>query len=92
MIILGDYGFLQIIPSFLKKKYLEKELNDYEREDILKEFSNKIKKIIEFIDFLPRQLNPQRQKKKTNFLTYCLFNEFQRFEEIEQTKMLILTS
>jgi hypothetical protein len=95
-IILGDYNFLQTTPAFLKKKYLEKELNDHEREDILREFSNKIKKIIEFIDFLPQHLNPtgknQRQQKEVNFLTFCLFNEFQSFAEIKKTKQLILSS
>ncbi|CAH1758685.1 3479_t:CDS:2 [Entrophospora sp. SA101] len=94
-IILGDYGFLQITPQFLKKEHLEKELSSHEREDILREFSDKIKKVIEFIDFLPRHLNPtgknQYQQKEVNFLTFCLFNEFQSFGEIEQTKQLILT-
>ena len=94
MIILGDYNFLQITPNFLKKEYLDKELNSLEH-NILKEFSDKIKKIIEFIDFLPLNLNPAGQKesqqKKVNFLIYCLFNEFQSFAEIERTKQLILT-
>ena len=94
MIILGDYNFLQITPNFLKKEYLDKELNSLEH-NILKEFSDKIKKIIEFIDFLPLNLNPTGQKesqqKKVNFLIYCLFNEFQSFAEIERTKRLILT-
>ena len=99
MIILGDYNFLQITPNFLKKEYLEKDvlmrqLNNSEH-NILKEFSDKIKKIIEFIDFLPLNLNPTRQKesqqKKVNFLIYCLFNEFQSFTELERTKQLILT-
>jgi hypothetical protein len=97
MIILGDYNFLQITPNFLKKEYLEKDmitrqLNGSEN-NILKEFSAKIKKIIEFIDFLPRRLNPTGQKasqqKKVNFLVYCLFNEFHSFAEIEQTRQLI---
>lgn len=96
MIILGDYGFLQITPQFLKKEHLEKELISHEHEDILRELSDEIKKIIEFIDFLPRRLNPtgknQHQQKKVNFITFCLFNEFQSFGEIEQTKQLILTS
>ena len=94
IIILGNYGFLQATPNFLKKEYLEEELNDPEQK-ILKEFSDKIKKIIEFIDFLPRYLNPtgrkESQQKKINFLVFCLFNEFQSFAEIEQTKRLILT-
>src|SRR5205823_4800730 len=56
MIILGDYNFLQITPNFLKKEYLEKDmlmrqLNNSEH-NILKEFSDKIKKIIEFIVYL----------------------------------------
>ncbi|KLL04111.1 MAG: hypothetical protein MRECE_3c051 [Mycoplasmataceae bacterium CE_OT135] len=95
VMILGDYGFLQITPQFLKKEHLEKELSNNEREDILREFSDKMKKIIEFIDFLPRRLNPtgknRYQQKEVNFLTFCLFNEFQSFGEIEQTKQLILT-
>lgn len=94
MIILGDYNFLQITPNFLKKEYLEKELDSSEH-NILKEFSDKIKKIIEFIDFLPSNLNPTRKKenqqKKVNFLIYCLFNEFQNFAETERIKQLILT-
>ena len=94
LIILGDYGFLQITPTFLKKEYLEKDLKENEEGNILREFSEKIRKIIEFIDFLPTRLNPtgrnENQKKKVNFLTYCLFNEFQNFEEIKQTKRLIL--
>ncbi|WP_147409551.1 hypothetical protein [endosymbiont GvMRE of Glomus versiforme] len=96
LIILGDYGFLQITPQFLKKEYLEKELNKQEHEDILREFSDKIKKIIEFINFLPRRLNPngnnQYLQKEVDFLTFCLFNEFQSFEEIEHTEQLILAS
>jgi hypothetical protein len=96
LIILGDYGFLQITPRFLKKEYLERELKKQEHEDILREFSNKIKKIIEFINFLPSHLNPtgnnQYLQREANFLTFCLFNEFQSSEEIEHTKQLILTS
>ncbi|CAJ0912792.1 20634_t:CDS:2 [Entrophospora sp. SA101] len=70
LIILGDYGFLQITPHFLKKEYLEKEINKHEHEDILREFSEKIKKIIEFIDFLPRRLNPtgKNQHLRREFL------------------------
>ena len=94
LIILGDYGFLQITPSFLKKEYLERELKDDEKGKILREFSEKIKKIIEFINFLPPRLNPtglrEGQKKRVSFLIYCLFNEFQNFKEIERTKQLIL--
>ena len=95
LIILGDYGFLQITPQFLKKEYLEKEINKHEHEDILREFSEKIKKIIEFIGFLPRRLNPtgrnQHLQREANFLTFCLFNEFKSFREIEQTRQLMGT-
>jgi len=95
LIILGDYGFLQITPQFLKKEYLEKEINKHEHEDILREFSEKIKKVIEFIEFLPRRLNPtgrnQHLQREANFLTFCLFNEFKSFREIEQTRQLMGT-
>ena len=94
LIILGDYGFLQITPAFLKNEYLERELKDDEKENVLRKFSEKIKKIIEFISFLSPRLNPtgrnENQKKKVNFLIYCLFNEFQSFKEIERTKQLVL--
>ena len=94
LIILGDYGFLQITPAFLKNEYLERELKDDEKENVLRKFSEKIRKIIEFINFLSPRLNPtgrnENQKKKVNFLIYCLFNEFQNFKEIKQTKKLIL--
>ena len=94
LIILGDYGFLQVTPAFLKNEYLERELKGDEKENVLRKFSEKIKKIIEFINFLPPHLNPtgrsENQKKKANFLIYCLFNEFQSFKEIERTKQLVL--
>lgn len=94
LIILGDYGFLQITPAFLKKEYLERDLKEDEKGNVLREFSEKIRKIIEFINFLPLRLNPtgrnENQKKRVNFLIYCLFNEFQKFKEIKQTKKLIL--
>ncbi|CAI2187141.1 7748_t:CDS:2, partial [Funneliformis geosporum] len=45
LIILGDYGFLQITPAFLKNEYLERELKDTEKGNVLREFSEKIKKI-----------------------------------------------
>lgn len=94
LIILGDYGFLQVTPAFLKKEYLERDLKEDEKGNVLREFSEKIRKIIEFINFLPLRLNPtgrnENQKKRVNFLIYCLFNEFQKFKEIKQTKKLIL--
>ena len=90
IIIWGDYGFLQITPSFLKKEYLERELKDDEKKNVLRKFSEKIKKITEFINFLPLCLNPtgrkEGQKKRVDFLVYCLFNEFQSFKEIKRTK------
>ena len=93
LIILGDYGFLQITPAFLKKEYLERDLREDEKGNALREFSEKIRKIIEFINFLPLRLNPtgrnENQKKRVNFLTYCLFNEFQNFKEIKQTEKMI---
>lgn len=94
IIISGNYGFLQITPIFLKKQYLEKKTSESERNELLSEFNQEIEKVIEFIDFLPKNLNPGGKdlykQKEVNFLIYCLFNECQSLEEMEKTKQLII--
>lgn len=93
--ILGEYGFLQITPQFTKNEYLEQGKNKKSQENIIEKFNKKIEQNVEFINLLPKKLDPigksdERQKQKVKFLTYCLFNEFKSSEEVEETRRLVL--
>ena len=93
VIVLGDV-FLQITPSFLKKEYLENEITKVNHQESFYDFNAKLKKIIEFIDFVQERLNRARKsdywQKKVNFTIFDLFNEYQNFADLEKTKKLIL--
>jgi hypothetical protein len=63
---LGDYSYLENIPNFLSKSYLESDLS-------IEEFASQNQQIIKYIEFCEKKI---KKPDKKNFLNYCLFNEF----------------
>jgi len=81
---LDSYNFLQIIPYFLRKKFLEKKVINSEKN--LVNFEKEIHQTMNFLNFLEEKIP---NEKKRNFLGYCLFNEFQEIKDVERTIQLI---
>jgi len=76
---LGDYSYLENSPNFLSKDYLERNLD-------LSDFAQKNKKTVECIEFCEVKI---KEPAKRNFLNYCLFNEFNSWEDCLRTRRLI---
>lgn len=78
---LGDYGYLENIPNFLSKSYLESNLS-------VDSFAQENKQVVEYIEFCEKKI---KKTDKKNFLNYCLFNEFNSWNDCVRTKQLIKT-
>jgi len=76
---LGDYSYIENIPSFLSKSNLEKDLD-------IENFAEQNQKVVKYIQFCE---NKVKESAKKNFLYYCLFNEFGSYEDCLRTKKLI---
>ena len=76
---LGDYEYLKNNPKFLGKEYLEGNLD-------INDFAKQNKKVVKYIEFCDDKI---KEPPKRNFLNYCLFNEFNSWEDCLRTKRLI---
>jgi len=79
LINLGDYNYLESNPNFLKKEYLEGDLD-------IEDFAKRIHEVIRYIEFCDNKI---KAPPKRNFLNWCLFNEFNSWEDCLKTKKLI---
>jgi len=66
-------------PNFLKKGYLENDLD-------IDNFARQNQKIVKYIEFCEDKI---KEPTKKNFLHYCLFNEFNSWEDCARTQKLI---
>ena len=79
---MGDYNYLENSPNLLSKIYLEGDLN-------IENFAKKNKKVVKYIEFCEEWV---KKSPKRNFLNYCLFNEFNSWEDCLRTRRLIKTT
>jgi len=79
LIDLGDYNYLENSPKFMIKDYLEGDLD-------IKDFAEKNRKTIRVIEFFDAQI---KYPSKRNFLNWCLFNDFDSWEDCLRTKRLV---
>lgn len=79
LVNLGDYSYLENSPKFLSKSYLESDLD-------VNNFAKQNKKVVKYIEFCENKL---KEPPKRNFLNYCLFNEFNSWEDCLRTRKLI---
>ncbi|MCE8162676.1 MAG: hypothetical protein I3273_02115 [Candidatus Moeniiplasma glomeromycotorum] len=76
---LGDYSYLENIPSFLNQEYLEKSFD-------INEFAQRNRQVVQHIEFCEQKV---KQPSKKNFLNYCLFNEFKTWSSCLRTQDLL---
>jgi hypothetical protein len=79
LINLGDYSYLENGPNFLRKGYLENDLD-------IDNFARQNQKIVKYIEFCEDKI---KEPAKKNFLHYCLFNEFNSWEDCARAQKLI---
>ena len=79
LINLGDYSYLKNIPNFLVKDYLESNFS-------VRDFAIKTSQVVKYIEFCEDKI---KDPTKKNYLNYCLFNEFNSWEDCLRTKRLI---
>ncbi|WNE41153.1 MAG: hypothetical protein mread185_000610 [Mycoplasmataceae bacterium] len=79
LIYLGDYNYLKNNPSFLTRDYLETDLNN-------ENFAKRNHEIVIFIEFCESNISDSSEK---NFLNYCLFDEFNSWNDFLRTRKLI---
>ncbi|MDR1670635.1 MAG: hypothetical protein LBR43_02860 [Spiroplasmataceae bacterium] len=78
-IYLGDYNYLENNPNFLTKDYLETDLNN-------ENFAKRNSEIVIYIEFCENKIN---DSSEINFLNYCLFNEFNSWDDCLRTREFI---
>jgi hypothetical protein len=76
---LGEYSYIENNPNFLSKGFLENDL-DIDR------FAKQTKELVKYIEFCSEKIN---EPAKRNFINYCLFNEFNSWDDCVRTKKLI---
>src|SRR6185369_12617148 len=68
---LGDYNYLENNPNFMIRSYLEGDLD-------INDFAKNNRKVIKYIEFCDKKV---KEPSKRNFLNWCLFNEFNSWED-----------
>jgi len=76
---LGDYNYLENNPNFMIRSYLEGDLD-------INDFAKNNRKVIKYIEFCDKKV---KEPSKRNFLNWCLFNEFNSWEDCLRTEGLI---
>jgi hypothetical protein len=79
LIYLGDYNYLKNNPNFLTKDYLETDLNN-------ENFAKRNQEIVIYIEFCESKIIDSSER---NFLNYCLFNEFNSWNDCLRTREFI---
>jgi len=76
---LGDYNYLENNPNFMIRGYLGGDLD-------IEDFAKKNRKVIKYIEFCESRI---KKPSKRNFLNWCLFNEFNSWEDCLRTENLV---